>query len=51
MQDKVDLNKLTGIAGYVICDVCKGKRRIPGGKYKDRYGEVIDCPTCDGPGS
>jgi hypothetical protein len=50
-MEKVDLTKLCGISGYVICDVCKGKRRIPGGKYRDQYGEVIDCPNCNGVGA
>lgn len=47
---KVDLAKLVGVSGYVTCDYCKGKRRVPGGPYKDLYGEVIDCPNCDGRG-
>lgn len=49
MRD-VDLAKVCGVAVYVTCGYCKGKRRFPGGKYKAQ-GEVIDCPVCNGSGA
>jgi hypothetical protein len=45
-----DFSKVCGIAAYVTCYYCKGKKRLPGGKYRDQ-GEVVDCPICDGLGA
>jgi len=49
-MDKTDFSKICGVAVYVTCSYCKGKRRFPGGKYKDQ-GEVINCPICNGTGA
>lgn len=43
-------DKVTGIVVTVVCGHCKGERRIPGGKFKLLYGEVVDCPVCSGSG-
>lgn len=49
-MDKIDFSKLCGVAAYVKCDYCKGKKRLPGGKYRDQ-GEVVNCPVCNGLGA
>lgn len=45
-----DFSNVCGVAAYVTCYYCKGKKRLPGGKYKDQ-GEVVNCPICDGLGA
>jgi len=50
MRDKIDFSKICGVAAYVTCDYCKGKKRFPGGKYRHE-GEVINCPQCNGLGA
>jgi len=49
MKEKVNYSKIRGVTVWEDCDFCKGKRRLPGGKYKDQ-GEVVDCPICNGLG-
>jgi DnaJ-class molecular chaperone len=50
MREKVDLTKVCGVSAYVTCSYCHGKRRFPGGKYRDQ-GEVVNCPSCNGLGA
>lgn len=49
MKEKVSYSKIRGVTVWEDCDFCKGKRRLPGGKYKDQ-GEVVNCPCCNGLG-
>jgi hypothetical protein len=49
-RDQVSVDKVRGVVIAVECDYCHGKRRLPGGKYKDQ-GEVVDCPVCNGVGA
>lgn len=42
--------KILGVIVTILCDYCKGKKRLPGGKYKAQ-GEVINCPICNGNGT
>lgn len=39
-----------GVVVEVECPHCHGKKRYPGGKYKDQ-GEVINCQACNGKGA
>lgn len=43
--------KAIGVIVTIECGYCKGKRRVPGGKYQKLYGEVVDCPVCGGRGT
>lgn len=43
------MKKILGVIVTVECGYCHGKRRLPGGKYKDQ-GEVVNCPVCGGYG-
>lgn len=49
MKD-VELGEVRGIRVAVVCPHCKGERRLPGGPYR-KYGEVVDCPICNGMGT
>ena len=49
-MDRINLEKICGVAAFVTCELCKGKRRLPGGEYR-KYGEVVDCPQCNGLGA
>jgi hypothetical protein len=40
---------ILAIQVLVVCGYCKGKKRFPGGLYKNQ-GEVINCPCCNGTG-
>ena len=49
-MDNINFSKICGVAAYVTCGYCNGKRRLPGGEYR-KYGEVVNCPQCDGLGA
>lgn len=39
-----------GAVLLVECPTCKGRKRLPGGRYQAQ-GEVVNCPICDGHGT
>lgn len=49
MGERLNYKNILGVTVWEMCDYCKGKRRVPGGKYRSQ-GEVINCPVCDGRG-
>ena len=48
MKDE-DIHLVRAISVRIECFHCGGKRRVPGGQRK--YGEMIDCPVCEGRGT
>ena len=50
MARDFNFSQICGVAAYVTCSFCKGKKRLPGGKYRHE-GEVVDCPICNGLGA
>jgi len=48
-ERNVESEPIVGIQAAVQCFHCKGKCRLPGGRYREQ-GEVINCPICNGRG-